>query len=160
MSSYESDIDDDLDFEDAAGNAMQQLRKANKAKEKELSELRSELAKMRNEQRERTIKEVFASRGVNSKIAAFVPKDIEVDETSLSTWLDEYGDVFGINQEKTEQPTVPDGYTENYNRAQQTVSAAMTADSERQVLSQMEEAAAKGPEALKQFFADMAKRGL
>lgn len=159
MSNYDAE-DDDFDFEDTANDAMRQLRKANKAKERELSELKAEMEKLRSDQRDRVIKDVFTSRGVPAKLASFVPKDIELNEDSLSAWLEEYSDVFGIKPPTTEQPDVPSGYQDAYQRQQQTVNTALSADRERLVLAQMEEAAAKGPEALKAFFADMSQQGL
>lgn len=161
MSNYENDIDDDFDFEDAGNSAMKQLRKANREKEKELSELREQLNQMRKETRDRTIKDVFSSRGVNPKIASFVPKDIDLTEESLSAWIDENADVFGIQTSSpNQQPSVPEGYRDAHARQQAVLDTAITADRERQIQARMEEAAAQGPEALKQFFNDMASQGL
>jgi hypothetical protein len=98
---------------------------------------------------------------VNPKIAAFIPQDIDLTEESLSTWLSEYGDVFGIESQSTNQASsnLPEGFKENYMKAQSTMDAGMTADREKLIQSQMDEAAAKGPEALKQLFADLGKQG-
>jgi hypothetical protein len=161
MSNYESDIDDDFEYEDTGNDAMKQLRKANRAKEKELAELKAQLAELATERRERTIRDVFASRGVNDKIAKFVPKDIDLNEESLSAWIDENSEVFGIQTTNpNQQPNVPAGYQDAYRRQQTTLDTAMTGDRERQIQSRMEEAAAQGPEALKAFFAEMAAQGL
>lgn len=161
MSNYENDIDDDLDFEDTGNDAMRQLRKANRAKEKELSDLKAQLAELSKANRDRTIKDVFASRGVNEKIASFVPKDIDLTEESLSSWLDENADVFGIKPNSpSAQPNVPEGFQQQYQRQQQSLDASFSADRERAIQQQMEAAAAEGPEALKKFFNDMAAQGL
>ena len=158
MSNYEDDEDD---FELDSNDAFSQLRKANKQKDKQLKEIQSELAELRKEKRDRTIKETLTSRGVNPKIAAFIPQDIDLTEESLSTWLSEYGDVFGIESQSTNQASsnLPEGFKENYIKAQSTMDAGMTADREKLIQSQMDEAAAKGPEALKQLFADLGKQG-
>ncbi len=158
MSNYELEEDDfELDSNDVLG----QLRKANKAKEKQLKEIQEELSNLRKEKRERTISEVLTARGVNPKISAFIPQDIDLTEESLSTWLSEYGDVFGIESQSTNQASsnLPEGFKENYMKAQSTMDAGMTADREKLIQSQMDEAAAKGPEALKQLFADLGKQG-
>lgn len=161
MSNYENDIDDDFEFEDSGNDAMKQLRKANRAKEKELAELRSEMAKLREMNRERTIRDVFGSRGVNEGIAKFVPKDIDLTEESLSEWIDENAQFFGIQPNSpTQQPSVPEGYQDSYRRQQAVLDNALTGDRERMIQSRMEEAAAQGPEALKAFFAEMAAQGL
>jgi hypothetical protein len=95
MSNYELEEDEfELDSNDVLG----QLRKANKAKEKQLKEIQEELSNLRKEKRERTISEVLTARGVNPKISAFIPQDIDLTEDSLSSWLTEYGDVFGVSQ--------------------------------------------------------------
>ena len=158
MSNYE---DDEEDFELDSNDAFSQLRKANKQKEKQLKEIQIELSELRKEKRDRTIKETLTSRGVNPKIAAFIPQDIDLTEESLSTWLSEYGDVFGIESQSTNQASsnLPEGFKENYIKAQSTMDAGMTADREKLIQSQMDEAAAKGPEALKQLFADLGKQG-
>lgn len=161
MSNYENDTDDDFDFEDTGNDAMRQLRKANRAKEKELSDLKAQLAELSKANRDRTIKDVFSSRGVNEKISSFVPKDIDLTEESLSNWLDENADVFGIKSNSpSAQPNVPEGFQQQYQRQQAAIDASISLDRERAIQAQMEEAAAKGPEALKQFFNDMAAQGL
>lgn len=158
MSNYE---DDEEDFEFDSNDAFSQLRKANKQKDKQLKEIQSELAELRREKRDRTIKETLTARGVNPKIASFIPQDIDLTEESLSKWLEENGEVFGVSSQSSNQPNpnLPEGFKDNYIKAQATVDAGLTADRERLIQAQMEEAAAKGPEALKQLFADLGKQG-
>jgi hypothetical protein len=158
MSNYE---DDEEDFELDSNDAFSQLRKANKQKEKQLKEIQVELSELRKEKRDRTIKETLTSRGVNPKIAAFIPQDIDLTEESLSNWLNEYGDVFGVESQSSNQASsnLPEGFKENYMKAQSTIDSGLTADRERLIQAQMEEAAAKGPDALKQLFADLGKQG-
>lgn len=158
MSNYEDDEDD---FELDSNDAFSQLRKANKQKDKQLKEIQQELAELRKEKRDRTIKETLTARGVNPKIAAFIPQDIDLTEESLSNWLAENGDVFGVSNQQSNQASsnLPEGFKENYIKAQSTVDAGLTADRERLIQAQMEEAAAKGPDALKQLFADLGKQG-
>lgn len=159
MSNYEYD-EDDLDNE-GQEDSFTNLRKANKQKDKQLKEIQAELAELRKEKRDRTIKETLSARGVNPKIASFIPQDIDLTEESLSKWLEENGEVFGVSSQNSNQPNpnLPEGFKENYIKAQSTVDAGLTADRERLIQAQMEEAAAKGPEALKQLFADLGKQG-
>ena len=95
MSNYDYE-DDDFDTEDTSNDLVKQLRKATKAKDKELSELKAQFENLNKAQRERAIKDALESRGVNSKIASFIPQDIDPTEESVSKWLAEYADVFGI----------------------------------------------------------------
>jgi hypothetical protein len=95
MSNYDYE-DDEFDTEDTSNDLVKQLRKATKAKDKELSELKAQFENLNKAQRERAIKDALESRGVNSKIASFIPQDIDPTEESVSKWLAEYADVFGI----------------------------------------------------------------
>lgn len=91
-----SNYDDDFDFEDdpQESNAMREVRKAQRAAEKRAKELEAELLKFRENERQRNLSSLLESRGLNPKVAKFIPDDA-VDENAISSWLDEYGDVFG-----------------------------------------------------------------
>ena len=102
MSNYEYEDDDDDFTNDSSNDLVKQLRKAAKQKDKELQELRAQFENLSKGQRERAIKDLLASRGVNSKIASFIPQDIDPTEESLSKWLDDNGDVFGIESGQTQ----------------------------------------------------------
>jgi hypothetical protein len=96
MSNYDYEDDDDFTMDDSSNDLVKQLRKAAKQKDKELQELRAQFDGLNKAQRERAIKDALASRGVNSKIASFIPQDIDPTEESVSKWLEDYADVFGI----------------------------------------------------------------
>jgi hypothetical protein len=96
MSNYDYEDDDDFTFDDSSNDLVKQLRKASKQKDKELNELKAQFESLNKAQRERAIKDALASRGVNSKIASFIPQDIDPTEESVSKWLEDYADVFGI----------------------------------------------------------------
>jgi hypothetical protein len=102
MSNYDYEDDDDFTMEDSSNDLVKQLRKASKQKDKELNELRSQFESLNKSQRERAIKDALASRGVNSKIASFIPQDIDPTEESVSKWLEDYADVFGIETSQTQ----------------------------------------------------------
>ena len=105
MSNYDYEDDDDF-TEDSSNDLVKQLRKASKQKDKELAELRSQFETLSKGQRERAIKDALAARGVNSKIASFIPQDIDPTEESVSKWLEDYADVFGIETSQTQTPNV------------------------------------------------------
>jgi hypothetical protein len=102
MSNYDYEDDDDFDMNDSSNDLVKQLRKASKQKDKELNELRAQFDGLNKAQRERAIKDALASRGVNSKIASFIPQDIDPTEESVSKWLEDYADVFGIEVSQTQ----------------------------------------------------------
>ena len=102
MSNYDYEDDDDITQDDSPNDLVKQLRKASKQKDKELAELRSQFESLTKGQRERAIKDALAARGVNSKIASFIPQDIDPTEESVSKWLEDYADVFGIEASQTQ----------------------------------------------------------
>ena len=106
MSNYDYEDDDDFTTDDTSNDLVKQLRKASKQKDKELNELRSQFESLSKGQRDRSIKDALASRGINPKIASFIPQDIDPTEESVSKWLEDYADVFGIEVSQTQTPNV------------------------------------------------------
>ena len=102
MSNYDYEDDDDFTMDDSSNDLVKQLRKASKQKDKELKELKAQFESLNKAQRERAIKDALATRGVNSKIASFIPQDIDPTEESVSKWLEDYADVFGIETGQTQ----------------------------------------------------------
>ena len=117
MSNYDYEDDDDFDTNDSSNDLVKQLRKASKQKDKELNELKAQFESLNKAQRERAIKDALASRGVNSKIASFIPQDIDPTEESVSKWLEDYADVFGIETSQTQaQPNISPADAAAYKR--------------------------------------------
>jgi hypothetical protein len=107
-----NDWDDD-DFDDieestvpATGDDLvKKLRKAKRADEKRIKELTEQLESLSKVQRERVVKEVLDQKGVNPKAARLILKDLDtVDETSVSNWLDDNGDLFGYTKPQEQDP--------------------------------------------------------
>lgn len=89
--------EEDFEFETEAtgSDLVKQLRKQVNELSKALKERDAQLEEVLYESREQSIAEVLAEMGVNPKVAAFVPDDVE-DVDDLEAWLSEYGDVFGV----------------------------------------------------------------
>lgn len=105
-------------------NGIANLRKAKRADEKRIKELEEQLAKFSRETNERTVKEILESKGVNTKAARLVLKDLDAfDAESVNNWLLENGDLIGYtpSQEKSVD-------TENIRALQQQDSVTQTAD--------------------------------
>ena len=98
---YEYDDEDD-DFTEESGDVVKQLRKVNRTLEKRLKELEQEATTLKTQTRQRTVKDVLSAKGINPKVAAFIPQDIDTTEEAVSAWLAEYGDVFGVQQSPEE----------------------------------------------------------
>jgi hypothetical protein len=103
------DNDDDLDMYNEVSNdetnGIKDLRKAKRADEKRIKELTEKLEMFERQHPESTIKSVLESKGVNSKAARLILKDLdEVSEDSVSNWLRENGDIVGYTEpQQTEQ---------------------------------------------------------
>ena len=127
MSNYDYE-DDDLESLDSGNDLVKQLRKAAKQKDKELSELRSQFENLSKAQRERAIKDALAAKGVNTKIASFIPSDIDPTEESVSKWLESNADVFGIQTAQTEQPNIDPAQAAAYKKMSAATESGLTPD--------------------------------
>jgi hypothetical protein len=104
MSNNNQDWDDDFEFEDfdeepqrgSSDDVLKKVRRAERAKDKQLKELQAELESLRKFQREATISQVLAEKGVNPKVAKFIPSDIEMSSDSIGNWLTDNGELFGV----------------------------------------------------------------
>lgn len=99
--------DEEFDLEDEPRqrqsqdtDLLKQLRKELKAKSKMLSEYEAKMSELENERRNNVIKSVLESKGVNPKIAKFIPNDIQPSAEEIETWIEENADVFGMTVRK------------------------------------------------------------
>jgi len=138
MSNYEYEDEDDEIATDSSNDLVKQLRKAAKQKDKELQELRSQFENLSKGQRERAIKDVLATRGVNSKIASFIPQDIDPTEESLSKWLDDYADVFGFESGQTQAtPNVDPAQAAAYKRMTNTADSGASPEHNADIMQKL-----------------------
>jgi len=138
MSNIDYEDDDDFDTDSSNNDLVKQLRKANKQKDKEMADLKASFENLNKAQRERAIKDTLASRGVNSKIANFIPQDIDPTEESVSKWLEEYADVFGYQvEEKPQTPNVDPAQAAAYKRMTNTVEQGVSPEHNNNVLSKI-----------------------
>ena len=134
MSNYDYE-DEDLDTpSNDGGDLVKQLRKATKQKDKELAELKSQYESLAKANRDRAIKDALNSRGVNSKIASFIPQDIDPTEESVSKWLEDYSDVFGIQTQANQAvPNIDPRQAAAYQRMTNAVEQGMTPEYQAEV---------------------------
>lgn len=106
------DNDDDLDILDDASderedNGIANLRKAKRADEKRIKELMERLEKFERQERESIVSKVLESKGVNSKAARLILKDLDdINEESVSHWLIENGEIIGYQPEEKQEAKV------------------------------------------------------
>ena len=136
MSNYDYEDDDD-DFTMESNDLVKQLRKAAKQKDKELAELRSQFENLNKQSRERAIKDVLEARGVNGKVAKFIPQDLDPTEESLSRWLEDNADVFGFQVEDKSQPAVDPAQAAAYKKMNSAVDQGLTPDSTDDIMRKL-----------------------
>ena len=140
---YEDDEDDITTSSDESNERKNPLRKVVDQKDKELKELRSKFEALNKAQRERAIKDALESRGVNSKIAKFIPTDIDPTEESLSKWLDENGDVFGFSTTESNQASVDPAQAAAYKKMNSVTEQGLTPDASDDIMRRLMSANSK-----------------
>ena len=137
MSNYDYEDDDDDFTSESNNDLVKQLRKQLKQRDKELSEFKSQFESVSKQNRERAIKDVLESRGVNGKVAKFIPQDLDPTEESLSKWLDENGDVFGFQATESNQPVVDPAQAAAYKKMNNAVDQGLTPDSTDDIMRKL-----------------------
>ena len=145
MSNYDYEDEDEeiTTTGDNSNDLVKQLRKAAKQKDKELQELRAQFDGINKAQRERTIKDALAARGVNQKIASFIPQDIDPTEESVSKWLEANAEVFGLTLEQNQTTNVDPAQVAAYKRMTNTAEQGMTPERGADTMSRLMNANSK-----------------
>ena len=133
--------DDDLDYLDSSNddetNGIKDLRKAKRADEKRIKELMERLEKFERQERESTVAKVLESKGVNSKAARLIRKDLdEVTEESVNHWLSDNGDLIGY-QPQVEEPVTKQSVRE-FSRQDGITQSANTADASDDLIDMLQ----------------------
>lgn len=136
MSNYDYEDEDD-DFTQESNDLVKQLRKQLKQRDKELSEFKSQFDNLSKAQRERAIKDALEARGVNGKVAKFIPQDLDPTEESLSKWLEDNADVFGFQVEDKQTPVVDPATANAYKKMNSAVDQGLTPDSADDVMRKL-----------------------
>ncbi len=109
---WDDEDDDDMDFSpqsfESDTDLVKKLRKALKAEQRRAKELESNLGELSKAQRERILKDVFTSKGINPKVAAFVPAELEASEDAITGWLESNAEIFGIQISEKPSPSQQD----------------------------------------------------
>ena len=142
MSNYDYE-DDDTDTMSGDNDLVKQLRKQLKAKEKEMAEFKTQFDNLSKAQRERAVKDVLEARGVNSKVAKFIPQDLDPTEESLSKWLEDNADVFGFQVEDKTEPAVDPAQAAAYKKMNSAVDQGLTPDSSDDIMRKLLSASSK-----------------
>jgi hypothetical protein len=127
--------DDEFDFEEdevttsrSSDDVLKKVRRAERAKDKQLKEALAELEQLRRFQRDANVSKVLSEKGINPKIAAFIPTDIEPTEIAVGSWLEQYGDVFGVASEVAQESNVNAQALNTFQQINDATSNAMSPD--------------------------------
>jgi len=92
MPNIEENLFEDYD-EISEADLPKKLRAKIKELSSELNEAKSENSSLKTESRKRLLGETLESRGLSSKIAQFIPPDL--DDDGVGEWLNENAELFG-----------------------------------------------------------------
>jgi len=136
----DDDLDTETDVQMDGSDLVKKLRKAKRADEKRIKELTEQLEGLSKAQRERVVKEVLEKKGVNAKAARLVLKDLDdINEDSVSNWLDDNADLFGIKIDK-EEPKVSEVDKAALRQQDILTQGAMTPDREQDLNARIDNA--------------------
>lgn len=152
--------DDDLDFDNQGGDETERknpLRKVNNALEKRVKELTEKLEKFERQEKESVVAKVLESKGVTSKAARLILKDLdEVNEQSVSNWLDDNGDMFGYKPE-VEEP-VKNQNVREFSRQDGITQSATTPDASDDYIEMLQNYKGDSEEELRDIFRNIASQ--
>ena len=95
-----------------------------------------QLAKIQTDLRDRSVKEVLATKGVPDKVAKFIPGDVSTPE-QIDAWLNENADVFGIKPAEPAQTEEEVANQRSYERINAATQNANTPSRDQDVASKL-----------------------
>jgi len=106
---WDEDEDEDTNIPESqmdGSDLLKKLRKAKRADEKRIKDLTDQLDGFNKAQRESIIKKVLENKGVSPKAARLIANELPQDasEESISDWLDDNAEVFGLQTQQQAQP--------------------------------------------------------
>lgn len=93
-------MDQDGDYEDGQESSGKGLRGQLEQALADKKALEAEVAELRGKARQTEVSNVLTAKGVNPKVAKFIPADVEGEE-GISKWLEENADLFGATPKTT-----------------------------------------------------------
>lgn len=115
MSEFDWDNFEDDDTEDPTPQTLnpqlpKELRRVIRDLKKSEKEATERAVNLERQLRTNTVTGVLAARAVPAKVANLIPSDVDATPEAIGKWLDDYGDVFGIQQTANESgQTVSNG---------------------------------------------------
>lgn len=127
---YEDDDFSTEDFDDPFEDksTLNKVRRSERAAQKRIKELEQQLQELTKSKRSTDLSSILSEKGVNPKVAAFIPQDLEVTDESVTSWLGEYGDVFGISVKPKAQREINEQDLDAYGQIDAVTGGALTPD--------------------------------
>jgi hypothetical protein len=112
-------MSDGLDVEDGQLDGGK-LRKLYEESLKSKKELETKLAELEAKERGRSVESFLQAKGLNPKLAKFVPADAG-DEEKLNAWVEDNKDLFGapVASEEPGKPSLPEESAKAFSQIQQ-----------------------------------------
>lgn len=139
---YQDWEDDDDTMEDDDPNStdlVRKLRRSDRSKEKRIRDLESELNTIRSAQRGNSIKSILSEKGVNPKVAAFIPEDIDPTPEAVENWINEYAELFGLKN-NAGQVNLSQNDVNALREIDSVTSGALSPDKEQDLLLRLDQA--------------------
>jgi hypothetical protein len=125
LSDFDFDSDEDTDD---GGSAIKKVRRSERAAQRRVRELEQQLQELYEFKRNNDLSSILSEKGVNPKIAAFIPQDLDIDDNSVTSWLGEYGDLFGISVKPSNQRESQNYNLDAYGQIDAVTGSALTPD--------------------------------
>lgn len=101
------DDDDEMNEAPRGGSdLLKELRKANRQQAAQIKALTEQLQGFQTQARTSVLSEVLSKRGLKPGVAKFYPADADASEEAVVKWLDENGELFGLQKEEQKAPQV------------------------------------------------------
>lgn len=127
MSEYGNEWDDeDVDERQDSDNPIKALRKIERQQKAQIKELTEQLEQMKSQVRDRSVKDVLASKGLNERISKFIPTEMTSVE-EIEAWVSENADIFGFTPNESADAQESTGAQEAQAAAMQRISATQSA---------------------------------
>lgn len=108
----EFDFEDENDY--SGTDLVKKLRKQVDQLSKQLKERDSMIEEFQSYSHEAEVGQVLESFGLSSRIAKYIPSEIDADPDSIAEWLNEYGEDFGITAVDESAPYEMDADAQAY----------------------------------------------
>lgn len=155
MPEWYDDDDDEAGQEDQRQSSVKSLRNQLKQVLADNKQLKADNEKLTSDVRKSNISTFFQTKGINPKLAKYVPVDIDPTEEALTKWVTDDGELFNIKltppaEKPAESPTgetgttgtpeVPESVSDGWSQITNSTANALPAGKEEDLMAQISSA--------------------